>query len=162
MLTQEKIRATINCCPSIPYGLCHSWDRFNDTATIEVKTSKYNWKRTDKTKSTMGSFTMYAKDDHLELWNVRISSRHQGKGYGQQMIREAIEMTNGVEVVLYVKKHNKTAIHVYEKCGFVIVEEDGQCQTNDMLKMVHPGQKFTFENRPNGICGYWGESKVLI
>ena len=163
------MKASIDYCPTIPYGLCHSWDRLNATTEIDVNTSTYNWNRTDKTKNKMGSFTMYAKDDHLELWNVRIGTRHQGRGYGQQMIKEAVEMANGIEVVLYVKKHNKTAIHVYEKCGFNIVKEsdggqhnDNMPAMNDMFKMVYPGEKLTLDNCPDGICGYWGESRVMI
>ena len=169
MLTQETMFTTIDYCPTIPYGLCYSWDRINARPKSKVKTSTYNWRRTDKNKSAMGSFTMYAKDGHLELWNVRIGTRYQGKGYGQQMIKEAIEMANGIEVVLYVRKHNKTAIHVYEKCGFNIVEgcagnslDDGLFKINDMFKMVYPGKKLDCNNCPDGICGYWGEERACI
>jgi len=58
-----------------------------------------------------------------ELQQFLIDSNHQGKGYGQQSLKILLEMLekerkyNSVEVC--VKKSDQSAIHVYQKVGFI-------------------------------------------
>jgi ribosomal protein S18 acetylase RimI-like enzyme len=73
---------------------------------------------------SVGSFDLFANPKHpempLELWSFGIhDEENQGKGYGQQMLREAIAVAGGHDIKLYVYRTNFEAVHIYEKAGFV-------------------------------------------
>ena len=71
----------------------------------------------------VGSFDLFekSKTGTLELWAFGIHSKeNRGKGYGQQMLNEALEIAGNRDVRLYVYRCNDVAIHVYEKAGFEI------------------------------------------
>ena len=87
-----------------------------------IATNKYDYlfKLTPECKAAMGGFTMFDDGDHCELWCLHIKESYRSMGYGQQMVKEAIELANGKKLTLYVQKNNPVAIHVYEKCGFKI------------------------------------------
>ena len=175
MLTQMTMQAQFEPLPKISwemfdklpsyverYGSFYEYcGRKDDVCNIQVNTQMYSWKRSEDNKTTMGSFEMFANEDHIELWNVNINSRYRGKGYGQQMIKEAVELANVIEIVLYVDNTNDVAIHVYKKCGFVVSDSSDEEQTAGIVKMIHPGEKLTINNRPDGICGYWGERAYI-
>ena len=81
----------------------------------------YEWRPSD-THPYIGQFILKERRDYMEIWSVSISSENRGKGYGQKMIGEAINIARqkslSKPLKLYVEKNNSRAIHVYEKCGF--------------------------------------------
>jgi len=60
-------------------------------------------------------------ETHLEV-GFAIHPNFQGKGYGKSIVEEtikkAIETFPDKKIILYVKKDNPKAIHIYEKFGF--------------------------------------------
>ncbi len=56
-----------------------------------------------------------------------VSSKFQGNGYGKKIVKETIlkakELFPERKIVLYVKKNNVKAIHIYKKQGFKEVSE---------------------------------------
>jgi ribosomal protein S18 acetylase RimI-like enzyme len=81
----------------------------------------YNFWPEKHVGSAVGSFDLFMRSDRpCELWSFGIKKDERGKGYGQQMLREAIAMVGEHDIVLYVMKCNDLAIHIYEKAGFEI------------------------------------------
>lgn len=73
---------------------------------------------------SLGQFILKERREYVEMWSVSIHSKSRNKGYGQTMIREAVQIARkkylDKPLKLYVEKKNARAIHVYEKCGFKI------------------------------------------
>lgn len=61
-------------------------------------------------------------DSHLEVGFV-IHPDYQGKGFGKEIVKatiaRALELFPNRKVVLYVRKDNDRAVHIYRKLGFV-------------------------------------------
>ena len=93
-----------------------------------VKTNGYHYCWYDDnniTEKPLGSFDLFEREciggSRFELWAFGIlGEENRGKGYGQRMLREAIALVGDNELRLYVYRHNKVAVHVYEKAGFRI------------------------------------------
>lgn len=68
------------------------------------------------------------KDNILILWSVAVLSNQQKKGYGTQLVKEAVSYyekfkkryKSNRSLVLYVFKNNIKAINLYKKNGFQI------------------------------------------
>jgi len=54
-----------------------------------------------------------------EIARLNISDKYQNSGYGTQVVKMLIQ--EGY-TTLQVRPDNKRAIHVYEKCGFVMAD----------------------------------------
>ena len=96
----------------------------------EFRDGEYRWKSSEKDRDYFGSFQIkrLPKNNHVdrpvaELWSFGIYGQHRGKGYGQEMLREAIELAGNKPMVLYVEKGNERALHIYKKAGFEIIGE---------------------------------------
>lgn len=72
-----------------------------------------------------GSFDIVTKDNHKEIWCFGISCLFQNQGFGQQMLKECLEMLSGHVIELGCIKGNDRALHIYKKFGFKIVEDCG-------------------------------------
>jgi len=61
-------------------------------------------------------------EEQLEVGFV-IHPDFQGKGFGKKLVNSIVskakELFPNRKIILYVKKENFKAIHIYEKCGFV-------------------------------------------
>ena len=99
----------------------------------QIRKGEYFWKCDEQEKDFMGSFclkelsrNLFSKEPVAELWSFGIYGRYRCQGYGQKMLKEAIELAGDKALMLYVYKDNEMAIHVYEKAGFQIVGEMGK------------------------------------
>lgn len=123
------------------------------TRDIPIKGSdicgRYKFKANASDKDCVGSFDMWDRNGHLEIWSFGIYREHRGKGLGQQMMREAIKIANGNKLVLYVEKDNARAIHVYEKCGFKIT---GRYMRDTAWVMTYIGQCTEEAMREHELC----------
>ena len=71
------------------------------------------------------SFDIITKDDHKEIWCFGIKTSHHNKGFGQQMLKECLEMLSGNIVELGCVKGNDVALYIYKKFDFKIVKDCG-------------------------------------
>lgn len=71
----------------------------------------------------LGTYALLPKKkDIVELGKMAISSKYQGKGYGQQLLQHAIETAkqNGFsQMILYSNRTLENSIYLYRKFGFV-------------------------------------------
>ena len=90
---------------------------------------RYKWKSGeeyfDPRNDSMGSFDLIDYGSRLEIWSFGIFGKYRGRGYGQQMLKEAIELAGDKKLMLYVEKDNDIALHIYEKAGFQIIGNYG-------------------------------------
>lgn len=69
----------------------------------------------------IGYIGMYVSEPEGEITNVAVAPGRRGAGCGKVLVREMQKwaMAHGVNrIVLEVRAHNATAIHVYGQCGF--------------------------------------------
>ena len=57
-----------------------------------------------------------------EIDDLLVDKKHQGKGYGKQILLWAIENINTGKIILHVAKWNEKATALYEKTGFEITK----------------------------------------
>jgi ribosomal protein S18 acetylase RimI-like enzyme len=70
------------------------------------------------------SSEMEMKKDAIELTYIGVSSAHQGKGLGRELLHKFVEESRSRgyhSVVLSVEEENKAAVALYEKNGFNII-----------------------------------------
>lgn len=70
----------------------------------------------------LGYAGMYTAMDEGEIVNVAVAPEKRGCGIGAMLIRElkrAAEARRIERIVLEVRVSNRTAIHLYEKAGFI-------------------------------------------
>lgn len=69
-----------------------------------------------------GYIGMYQSLDEGEITNVAVALEKRNAGVGFLLIQEAMEQARRqgiVQIVLEVRVSNASAIHLYEKCGFI-------------------------------------------
>ena len=69
-----------------------------------------------------GYIGMYQSLDEGEITNVAVAPEKRNAGIGWKLMQAALECAKEqgiVQVVLEVRVSNASAIHLYEKCGFV-------------------------------------------
>jgi ribosomal protein S18 acetylase RimI-like enzyme len=110
---------------------------------------RYKFKTNSSDRDYIGSFDLFKRCGRLEIWSFEIYGEHRGQGFGQQMMREAIEVTQGHKLVLYVEKDNVRAIHVYEKCGFRIT---GKFMGDRAWTMTYVGETESATNERELCC----------
>ena len=70
----------------------------------------------------VGHFALHVSSSkHFHLESVRISTSLQGRGFGKQMVVDAVHEARrlGAKILtLWVFPSNKAAIHIYELAGF--------------------------------------------
>ena len=84
----------------------------------------FGFKHNPKGKRYIGQFDLFEHGDRFEIWSLGIRERYQNKGYGTQMLTEFLaQFKSDKPLYLYVYKTNEIAIKLYEKVGFVIVDD---------------------------------------
>lgn len=71
-------------------------------------------------------FTEIREEKTFSVWNLGITTEARGNGFGQQMLKECINVvksSGAKRLVLSVAKNNLRAQHIYTKFGFVKTEE---------------------------------------
>lgn len=71
-----------------------------------------------------GYLGMYTSIDEGEITNVGVAPAYRNQGIGWKLVQAALSMAKQqglAQVVLEVRVSNASAIHLYEKCGFVNV-----------------------------------------
>ena len=63
-------------------------------------------------------------DDYVELVACCVDDGYQRKGIAGKMLKKLIEINDGKTIRLTVLSDNEAAIELYEKNGFVVVEDD--------------------------------------
>jgi len=67
-------------------------------------------------------------DEECEIWQFMIDEKHQGKGFGTAAVKAIVDYIDNKSgsdiIVLGTYPENTRAIKMYEKCGFVLTDED--------------------------------------
>ena len=69
-----------------------------------------------------GYIGMYSSVDEGEITNVGVAPDRQNQGIGWKLVQAALSMAKQqglTQIILEVRVSNASAIHLYEKCGFV-------------------------------------------
>ena len=75
----------------------------------------------------IGCFKLTNDEEEYELDDLYIVEEHRNKGYGTKILEECIKNT---PIILWVFKNNKIAFDLYQRYGFVVVED-----LDDRVKM---------------------------
>ena len=116
----------------------------------------YNWWPDGSTeRNPVGSFDLFddkkRPDKPLSLWSFGIREEgNRGKGYGQQMLNEAIALAGDRDIELYVMKANEVAIHVYKKAGFEIWGD--YYNGGYAMRMVRKAKKYNGSAKQSVCC----------
>jgi ribosomal protein S18 acetylase RimI-like enzyme len=71
----------------------------------------------------IGTVKYHGKTNQVQLTQIQISPRHQGKGYGSGIVRQIVNSESPKTVKLSVLK-GSPAVNFYKNLGFKIVGED--------------------------------------
>jgi ribosomal protein S18 acetylase RimI-like enzyme len=75
---------------------------------------------------SIGSFDVIMRNDGVkEIWCFGIKETYRNQGFGQQMLKECLDMLSNSIVELGCLKNNHRALHIYQKFGFKIVADRG-------------------------------------
>lgn len=79
------------------------------------------------------------KDNYYDIWRIMIGKQHQGKGYGEQALRLAIDfqIKQGAKVIhLSHQTNNYGPSKIYQKLGFIYTGEieDGEVLMEYIVK----------------------------
>lgn len=83
----------------------------------------------------------------FHIANIAIHPNYQGNGYGTYFLTEIMKENDGLEyAILEVRETNHTAIHIYEKLGFVKISKRFSYYSNGenalvMRKLFKPPQE---------------------
>ena len=85
-----------------------------------------------------GYFFNYDKDSNafISIINVCIKSEFRGRGYGSFLMRRFIDEHKNEPMELCVLSNNRSAIKMYESCGFNISKQDIGFSVNDNPPLV--------------------------
>ena len=75
----------------------------------------------------IGCFKLTKEDNEYELDDLYIVEEQRNKGYGTRILEECVKYT---PISLYVFKNNRVAYDLYQRYGFIVVEDLG-----DRVKM---------------------------
>ena len=70
----------------------------------------------------IGSFSFIEKNNEVEIKQLLVLPQYQGKGYGEKLTAELLNLVKGKKVWLVAHPKNTPAIITYLKAGFVINE----------------------------------------
>ena len=115
-------------------------NELEDIIEIENEVFNYPWTRQIFCEELNNKFTQasFIKDnnkiigygfitilyENADIDNIAVSNKYQGKGYGNKLLNELIEIAkeNKVEnILLEVRISNNRAINLYKKNGFEII-----------------------------------------
>ena len=93
---------------------------------LKANTNNYYLYSTSEKGPIVGQFALVdqGKANELRIVAFAIFGQYRGRGYGQQMMQEAIAEANRIrgdrKITLNVEKNNCRALHIYKKYGFKI------------------------------------------
>lgn len=76
----------------------------------------------EEAEELYGYIGMYQALDEGEITNVAVKPDKRNAGIGRKLVQQAVEQAKKQQIkqiVLEVRVSNNSAIHLYEKCGFV-------------------------------------------
>ena len=84
----------------------------------------------------VGCLELSETDEMIDIVNIQILSKHQGKGLGGRVVLDLIDQatSKGLDVKLEVFKVNTRALYFYQKMNFQIV---GSTETHWHLRWSH-------------------------
>lgn len=105
------------------------------------KRHRIRFKRNNDDNIALGVFDLRILKDRYEIWSLGVHYEYRRKGYATQMLMEFLQQfKHDKPIVLYVYKSNEIAIRLYEKVGFVIVDEcyfDSNAYKMQYVQSVH-------------------------
>jgi len=88
----------------------------------------------------IGTYALLApKNGCVELGKMAITAAHQGKGYGQQLLKHALKTAKAFgnkEILLYSSRSLKNSIYLYRKFGFKEVPNTNSPYKRGDIKMI--------------------------
>ena len=88
----------------------------------------------------IGTYAILAPvDGCVELGKMAITAKHQGKGYGQQLLQHAISTAVALghkEMLLYSNRKLENSIYLYRKFGFIEVPNENSPYERGDIKML--------------------------
>ena len=95
----------------------------------------YQFRPNHDRRKVFGSFELKSLKESYEIWSFGIIGEQRNKGYGTQMLTEFLQKFKADKpLYLYVFKSNEVAIKLYQKVGFIIVDDD---RYNGIYKMQY-------------------------
>jgi ribosomal protein S18 acetylase RimI-like enzyme len=102
-----------------------SWDQVREDRQFREQFRLGSTRILMDEEADVGFYMTYDQGPDLVLHTLCISPEHQRRGFGtaaiRQILSEARERHKGV--VLFVLKANAGARSLYQRCGFVVIEE---------------------------------------
>lgn len=80
----------------------------------------------DQDNQPLGYYIGLTVLDEVTLMDIVVSGEHQGKGLGKALLHHLIEhcnQNNIQQIWLEVRESNVAAINLYDKAGFILVEQ---------------------------------------
>jgi len=79
----------------------------------------------------MSKLHEYMSDDTLYISNISVDQKSHNKGIGSALIDYVLSHNKSKQLALHVLTDNKNAIHLYERKGFKIIQEDQGFSVNE-------------------------------
>jgi ribosomal protein S18 acetylase RimI-like enzyme len=117
-----------------------TWGVWDEPAQLQYWRERFDPARIQAIETddgTIGYLELVVHDDHLEVANIEVSPRHQGRGIGTSLLKSILEegRRSGHAVRLQVLKVN-TARRLYERLGLV---QTGETETHYLMATVPTG-----------------------
>lgn len=80
----------------------------------------------DQDNQPLGYYIAMTVLDEVTLMDIVVHDAHQGKGLGQSLLEHFMDQcsqNNIQQIWLEVRESNAAAIHLYDKAGFILVEQ---------------------------------------
>ena len=86
--------------------------------------------------SFIGYISIWHDENKAQIESIIVNVKNNG--YGQKLLKYALDYLNGYVITLEVRKSNSIAIHVYEKFGFktVTIRKNYYKNNEDALLML--------------------------
>lgn len=102
---------------------------------------------------------MFYKDNTVDLFNLGIFPKYQGKGYGRQSVSATIQYVlkhnpSTTEIYICAYKTNQKVCHLYESMGFKIVETREKMY---LMVLKTDALKMSAENLTSAQMKTWGD-----
>ena len=87
-------------------------------------------------ESFIGYISIWHDENKAQIESIIVNVKNNG--YGQKLLKYALDYLNGYVITLEVRKSNAIAIHVYEKFGFktVTIRKNYYKNNEDALLML--------------------------
>ena len=87
-------------------------------------------------ESFIGYISIWHDENKAQIESIIVNVKNNG--YGQKLLKYALDYLNGYVITLEVRKSNSIAIHVYEKFGFktVTIRKNYYKNNEDALLML--------------------------